>query len=71
MVASTWPAVTCWPTDTFTAVTWPAAPKASEDWVARARLPDAETWASTVPRSTVALRVKELAEAELLAPTTK
>lgn len=70
-MASFCPAVTVWPTVTSTAVTLPAAPNASEDWEARARLPEAETEAVTGPRNTVAVRVKELAEAEESAPTSR
>ena len=43
IVASTWPAVTCWPAWTFTAVTVPAAEKLRSSVWAAATVPSADT----------------------------
>src|SRR4029077_13769736 len=53
IVASTWPAVTCWPAWTFTAVTVPAAAKLRSSVWAAAPVPSADTVFVRLPRVTV------------------
>jgi hypothetical protein len=54
--ASTWPAVTCWPTATSTALTVPATLKLRLAWFTGLIVPTELSVATTVPEPTVAVR---------------
>jgi hypothetical protein len=66
ILASTCPALTCWPAATSTDVIVPLVAKFTVADFATATLPDALTLASTVPRFTVALRLDDAGLADPL-----
>jgi hypothetical protein len=65
ILAMSWPALTCWPTTTSTAVSVPLVPKAAVADSATPTLPEALTLACTVPRVTVAVRCEPALVVEL------
>jgi hypothetical protein len=65
IVASTCPALTCWPTLTFTAVRVPLTGKSTMSLAVELMLPVAVSTSSTLPSCTVTVRPGEV-EAELV-----